>query len=316
MKKAKAAQTGLSLVLMVLTSINAHALEKDGGDNGAGNNGDMLAAQFYGTAVNVLEEIKKQSKCSACQVAKKFEQVVGQTTVESVPVLFDGNVEKDAINFPSPSGSRILVSRARWQQMDNIAKAHLVLHEYLVLAGLEKSDQYTVSHICLEMLSAEDRLTNVVPPMNPTESGVLYRLLNEKAYLSCFEKSGTSKKENKIIAKFVSDGEYYDSFFWTLDGLRFYRYNLVSRLSNPPYRHELENRKRSFSTILKETIPSHYDVLTGGLSYGTTVYYATRPIMTIRSFDLINWEIILHEDFSKAGLSVGQELKCKTVLIN
>lgn len=142
------------------TALSAFAKEGGNGSHG----GDSTAGAFYGVAKRTLTALERECRVGfdhqfegdVCEQAlPKFRKLVPIVEVKSRPKVFaDDGLERDAVN---DGVRKIRVGRIRWIQgnKDRINpgnRIRLVTHEYLIIAGLEKSDRYWISENVLSFL--------------------------------------------------------------------------------------------------------------------------------------------------------------------
>ncbi len=146
MKQLKQFSLATLITTTALTSTQLFA-----GDR-VGNGGDTVATHFYEIATRVgkvTASICQSSRSEVCSSEIELQELINnQVTIFSEKIVrgVDGR-ERDAINNDKDS---ITVSRTRWKDMElsltrNEKRVRLVLHEYLSILGLEKSDNYSIS---------------------------------------------------------------------------------------------------------------------------------------------------------------------------
>lgn len=139
-----------ALFTALFTILPAQQARASGGQ-GHGNGGDTLVAQFVGTAANLVDSLKlleaASQGCSGISSAE-LNVIIDSALVESVPVLFEENGERDAWNYPSLK--KIILSRSRLHPgIELVAYVNLVLHEYLGLLGKERTNDFHLSGACV-----------------------------------------------------------------------------------------------------------------------------------------------------------------------
>lgn len=117
-----------------------------GGGNSIGNGGDSIASEFTSFAHRGVKA-GKVSNLNSKQAAliEVIDEAIANTIVETKSILFLGNREVDAINYPDLH--KIEVNRKNWPTVRSEGlrvQIMFVFHEYLGVAGYDDSD-YSIS---------------------------------------------------------------------------------------------------------------------------------------------------------------------------
>ncbi|KYG62785.1 hypothetical protein AZI87_16040 [Bdellovibrio bacteriovorus] len=73
------------------------------------------------------------------------------------PLYLDG-VEKTAISYPNETPKRLMISLAKWERLNQPMKEQLILHEYLLLLGVQDQDYYYSQRIWFFLTKYPDLL--------------------------------------------------------------------------------------------------------------------------------------------------------------
>jgi hypothetical protein len=118
-------------------------------DGQEGHGGDTVVAEFLLLANDIAEAFGEVevTLLPSETFSTEFDEALRDTTVTSAENVYLGDVEVDAINFPTTGDSRIIVGRSRWldNRINNFQRRRLVVHEYLSILGYEDF-HYKLSH--------------------------------------------------------------------------------------------------------------------------------------------------------------------------
>ncbi|RYZ89823.1 MAG: hypothetical protein EOP06_08775 [Proteobacteria bacterium] len=115
--------------------------------NEKGNGGDLCEIEYRGLIPSVLDWVKRsQSQFTEQELSAKLESALlaAQVSCLNDELILDGKT-KSAISYKNPD--RTDVNFPRWTAATRLAKQALVLHEGLVLIGVEKTDDYHISSL-------------------------------------------------------------------------------------------------------------------------------------------------------------------------
>jgi hypothetical protein len=113
-----------------------------GGDR-EGNGGDLSAIKFKSLAANIIKRIRNPyNEIMLRQLADTLTSVV----INTVPVITYQGLQLSALNLPSHSPQRIILSREVWSNLDQNSYYQdiLILHELLPLIGIN-DESYSLS---------------------------------------------------------------------------------------------------------------------------------------------------------------------------
>lgn len=134
--------------LLLLLSMSSFA-----GDKG-GNGGDATASEFSRLALRSYQAFNQS--CTehpeepSCSLLEEYKDAVYHATITVKERVYasDGR-ERDAINN---GYDEIEIGHLRWKKLNERKKLSIVIHEYLSLKGIEKSDRYAQSNSILFLM--------------------------------------------------------------------------------------------------------------------------------------------------------------------
>jgi hypothetical protein len=152
------------------------------GDKGHG--GDLLVSEFTGTARNILDAIEQVPHTKSCPNPEEFESAIKEATVSTSFIVFKDEALRDAWN--DRANKTIELSRSNlYNTPDSLNFVTLVLHEYMGILGLEKTNDFSNSQNCLMGLKkAGHKVESLRYRLKPI-SGVIEKLTNGEIFLEC-----------------------------------------------------------------------------------------------------------------------------------
>jgi hypothetical protein len=135
----------LLILNLCFSTLTCFAANRDDGFD-RGNGGDEYAKSFIDMGLDIAESLAQHPLPGV--KAEELVEAIHKTLVNSQEQLVLRGDEVDAINDPSMSPPRILISRKSWDRMEAAPhrRAFLVLHEYLGIMGIDDS-RYQISRL-------------------------------------------------------------------------------------------------------------------------------------------------------------------------
>ncbi len=136
----------IGFLFMLLVHLPALGFTEQGQE---GHGGDIAVSLFLGVMRQTISCLRENPNSwnSQPRLLQDLQTAMTQTQVISVEKTLLNHVEVDAINYPNETNPQILVNRSRWlnTRLDTELRSHLVLHEYLSIAGYQ-DQEYEISY--------------------------------------------------------------------------------------------------------------------------------------------------------------------------